>query len=243
MVSFFFSFIPFFDCGPVFRGDIQPIEKNLLDFQMQNVMLKLLKKKFFNNTHYSSSLQDPENCSCVLVQFEIFEQILGTKEDSKNKKRFENSICFTFHLSTYYYMYPKCQNSKKKKKMYACKAAVGGPFLEMALHYHRVYQISSLEANLSLEGLKQPCRQTQPKNNNLAWFLLTMIKNNSKHTLIFPETPVTSTLSDVAEVEPVYIVSPYLVLVCWLLILSILLALPIYIFLSLNNLKLFFKTS
>ena len=132
---------------------------------------------------------------------------------------------------------------QKKKKMYACKAAVGGPFLEMALHYHRVYQISSLEANLSLEGLKQPCRQTQPKNNNLAWFLLTMIKNNSKHTLIFPETPVTSTLSDVAEVEPVYIVSPYLVLVCWLLILSILLALPIYIFLSLNNLKLFFKTS
>ena len=41
-----------------------------------------------------------------------------------------------------------------------------------------------------------------------------MIKNNSKHTFIFPETPVRSTLSDVAEVEPIYIVSPYLVLVC-----------------------------
>ena len=43
-------------------------------------------------------------------------------------------------------------------KMYACKAAAGGPLLEisyvpllsvMALHYHRVYKISSLETNLS----------------------------------------------------------------------------------------------
>ena len=35
----------------------------------------------------------------------------------------------------------------------------------MALYYG-VYQISSLEANLSLEDLKQLCRQTQPKTNN-----------------------------------------------------------------------------
>ena len=121
-------------------------------------------------------MQDPENCSCILVQFEISEQILDTKEDSKIKKKIENSICFTFYLSTCYYMYPTCQNSKKKK-MHACKVAVGGPLLEisyipllseMTLHYHGVYQISSLEANLSLEGLKQSCRQTQPKNNNLA---------------------------------------------------------------------------
>ena len=140
-------------------------------------MLKLLKKKIFNSNFYSRSLQDPENCSCILVQFEISEQILDTKEDSKIKKKIENSICFTFYLSTYYYMYPTCQNSKKKKKMHACKVAVGGPLLEisyipllseMTLHYHGVYQISSLEANLSLEGLKQSCRQTQPKNNNLA---------------------------------------------------------------------------
>ena len=38
-------FTPFFDCAPVFRGDNQPIEKNLLDFQMQNFMLNLLNKK------------------------------------------------------------------------------------------------------------------------------------------------------------------------------------------------------
>ena len=43
-VIFFLSY-PFFDCGPVFRGDIQQIEKNLLDFQMQNFMLNLLNKK------------------------------------------------------------------------------------------------------------------------------------------------------------------------------------------------------
>ena len=29
----------------------------------------------------------------------------------------------------------------------------------MTLHYHRLYEISSLEANLSLEDLKQLCRQ------------------------------------------------------------------------------------
>ena len=57
---FFFFLNPFFDCGPVFRGDTQPIEKSLLDFQMQNFMLNLLKKNFKNN-HYSRSLQDPEN--------------------------------------------------------------------------------------------------------------------------------------------------------------------------------------
>ena len=57
------------------------------------------------------------------------------------------------------------------KNMHACKATAGGPLLEisyipllsvMTLHYHRLYQISSLEANLSLEDLKQLCRQKPP---------------------------------------------------------------------------------
>ena len=49
---------------------------------------------------------------------------------------------------------------KKKKKMHACKTAAGGepryiPLLSvMTLHYHRLYQISSLAVNLSLEDLK-----------------------------------------------------------------------------------------
>ena len=41
------------------------------------------------------------------------------------------------------------------------------------LHYHRLYQISSLEANLSLEDMKQLCEATftqidplTPKTNN-----------------------------------------------------------------------------
>ena len=55
--------------------------------------------------------------------------------------------------------------------MPGCKAAAGGSLLEisyipllsvMTLHYHRLYQISSLEANLSLEDLKQLCRQNPP---------------------------------------------------------------------------------
>ena len=61
------------------------------------------------------------------------------------------------------------------KKMHACKAAAGGPLLEisyipllsvMTIHYDGVHQISSLSANLSLEDLKQFLRQTQPKTNN-----------------------------------------------------------------------------
>ena len=86
--------------------------------------------------------------------------------------------------------------------MLAWKAAAGGPLLEisyipllsvMTIHYDGVYQISSPSANLSLEDLKQFLRQTQPKTNNEAWFIQTMIKNNSKHThnFIFPETPET----------------------------------------------------
>ena len=59
--------------------------------------------------------------------------------------------------------------------MHACKAAAGVPLLEisyipllsvMTIRYHGVYQVSSLEANLSLKDLKQSCRQTQPKTNN-----------------------------------------------------------------------------
>ena len=47
--------------------------------------------------------------------------------------------------------------------MHTCKATAGEPLLEisyipllfvMTLHYHRLYQISSLAANLSLEDLK-----------------------------------------------------------------------------------------
>ena len=41
----------------------------------------------------------------------------------------------------------------------------------MTLHYHSLYQISSLEASLSLEDMKQLCgsqfyRYTYPKTNN-----------------------------------------------------------------------------
>ena len=45
--------------------------------------------------------------------------------------------------------------------MHACKAAAGGPLLEVSyiplstvipLHYHKAYNISSLEANLSLRS-------------------------------------------------------------------------------------------
>ena len=77
-------------------------------------------------------------------------------------------------MSSYYYMYPHAKFQKKKKKKENArqhKAAAGGPLLEishmpllsvMTLHYHRLYQISGLSANLSLEDLKELCRQKPP---------------------------------------------------------------------------------
>ena len=78
-------------------------------------MLNLLKKKFFKNNHYSGGLLDPEKWWCILAQFEKFEQIWGIVKGRtlKLKKRLENSICFAFPLSTYYYMYPTFKISKK----------------------------------------------------------------------------------------------------------------------------------
>ena len=194
MVSFFFFHNPFFDCGAIFRGDTQPLEKKPIRFPDAKCYAESFEqKKYLKTIIIPEACKVPENWWYVLVPFEIFVQILGTVKDS-SIKRFVNSIRFKFHLSTYCYMY--------QKKMLAWKAAAGGPLLEisyipllsvMTIHYDGVYQISSLSANLSLEDLKQFLRQTQPKTNNEAWFIQTMIKKNSKHThnFIFPETPET----------------------------------------------------
>ena len=69
-----------------------------------------------------------------------------------------------FHIS-FVYLVIICTlhakfRKKKQKKMHACKTAAGGepryiPLLSvMTLHYDRLYQISSLAVNLSLEDLK-----------------------------------------------------------------------------------------
>ena len=83
-------------------------------------------------------------------------------------------------MSNFYYMYPTCKISKKcmpAAKLLLVKnwgkngahlpqpitrTSLGNfnsyiPLLSVitTLHYHRLYQISSLEANLSLENMKQ----------------------------------------------------------------------------------------
>ena len=143
--------------------------------------------KKLKNNHYFRSLLDPENRWCVLVQFEIFEQIWGTVKDSL--KNFENYKCFAFDLSTYYYMKPTCKISKKKcmlakllvvrnwGNMAPCSnQQQQGLLLEisyipllsiMTLHYHRLYKISSLEANLSLQDMKQLFQQKPMSQVNL----------------------------------------------------------------------------
>ena len=81
-----------------------------------------------------------------------------------------------FHISfVSLLLYVPYMQNFTHKKMHAGKAVAGGPLLEiwyipllsvMTLHYHRVYKISSLEANLSSKDLKQFCRQTHRKTNN-----------------------------------------------------------------------------
>ena len=92
-------------------------------------------------------------------------QIWGTLKGSKIKKRFENSICFTFHLATCYFMYPICKILAKcmtamllllveKWSKMAHLPQEQEPVLEisyillcsvMTLHCHRLNQISSFE--------------------------------------------------------------------------------------------------
>ena len=78
-----------------------------------------------------------------------------------------------------------------------------------------------------------------------------MIKNNSKHIFIFPEIPARSTLSDIepetepclvlSEVEPIYTVDPYQVLVWWLLIQSDLVSITYLQFFVFETFKAFFQ--
>ena len=141
-------------------------------------MLNLLKKTLFKNNGYFGSLLEPDNWWCILAQFEKFEQILGTIKyrTLKLTKWFENSICFAFHLSIYLLLYvPYMQNFKKNTCLWSCwRCKIGVkwhicpnhqqvPLLEisyipllsvMTLHYHSLYQISSLEANFSSEDMK-----------------------------------------------------------------------------------------
>ena len=143
-------------------------------------MLNLLKKKIYKNNHYFGSLLDPENWWWILDQFEKFEQIWDIVKagllNEKKKKRFENSIYFAFHLSTYLLLYVPCmQNFKKNACLQSCWWCKFGvkwpicpnqqqrPLLEiscipllpiMTLRYHRLYQTSSLDANLKSEDMK-----------------------------------------------------------------------------------------
>ena len=60
-----------------------PIKKKPIRFPDAKLYAESFEQKeLFKNNHYSRSLQDPENWWCVLVQIEIFEQILGTLKDS-----------------------------------------------------------------------------------------------------------------------------------------------------------------
>ena len=59
---FFFVHTPFFDCVPVFRGGTQPIEKNLLDFQIQNFYTESFEQKI-----YLKTIIIPEACKTLKI--------------------------------------------------------------------------------------------------------------------------------------------------------------------------------
>ena len=117
----------------------------------------------------------------------------------------------------------------------------------MTLHCHRLYQISSLEANFvqkiwnsSVDRQKPPSTSihntpkliTKPYSNDDKKRFWTYLHN--------PWNTYKGTLSDVAEIEPTYTVGP-LVLACWLLTLKLLLlALPITFF-CLQSIRGFFS--
>ena len=64
-------------------------------------------------------------------------------------------------MPTYYYMYATCKISKFEISLLEI-SYIPLPSV-MKLNYHRLYQISSLEANLSLEDLKQLFREKPPQ--------------------------------------------------------------------------------
>ena len=138
-------------------------------------MLNLLKKKIFKNNHFSRGLLDLENWWCILAQFVKPKQICGKGRTLKSKKT--SKIPYALHFSVYLLIiisilhakFPKnaclqsCWWCKIRVKWSICSNQQQGPLLEisyipllsvMTLHYHRLYQISSLEANLSLEDMK-----------------------------------------------------------------------------------------
>ena len=120
MVSFFFFHTPFFDCGAIFRGDTQPLEKKPIRFTDAKFYAESFEqKKYLKTITIPEACKDPGNWWYVLVPFEIFVQILGTVKHS-SIKRFENSIRFKFHLSTYCYMYPTFKISEKNACLKSC---------------------------------------------------------------------------------------------------------------------------
>ena len=64
---------PFLILGPFSSATPKGCKKNL-DFQMQNFMLNLLKKKSFKNIKYCKSSPDPEysQCGYHLISFRFF---------------------------------------------------------------------------------------------------------------------------------------------------------------------------
>ena len=119
VISFYFH-THFFDFGSILR--MTPNQ------QKKPIRCKILCWIFQWNK-YLKTIIIPEACRPwkLMVhfgpgQFEKFEQICGTVNTNgtttlKFKKRFENSICFVFHLSTYLLLYvPYMQNFK----MHSC---------------------------------------------------------------------------------------------------------------------------
>ena len=119
----------------------------------------------------------------------------------------------------------------------------------MTLHYNRLYQISSLEANFSSKDMKQLCRQTEatflhrytyPKTN-MSLIYSSNGKNSSEHIFICPEIPLWELCLMLQRLnQPTLSVHQ----LCMLTPDSqtALVNITYYIFLSSKHLRLFFKT-
>ena len=176
LVSFFLITCPLFWPRAHFKGWHLTNRKKPNRFPDVKFYAESFENKIFKNNHYSGSLLDPENW-CILAQFDKFEQIWGTVKGRTFKLKKDLKIQYVSHFICLltYSMYPKCKISKKCMpvellvvqnwgKMAHLPLPTTGTFLKisynipllsvMTIHYNRLYQISSLEANFSSKDMK-----------------------------------------------------------------------------------------
>ena len=116
---FFFFHTPFFDCVPVFRGGTQPIEKNLLDFQIQNFYTESFEQKI-----YLKTIIIPEACKTLKIDGVFWSNLkyfnkFWVQQRTLNSKKIWKFHTFHIPFVCLLLCVPYMQNFNKKQCMSA----------------------------------------------------------------------------------------------------------------------------